>query len=207
MKSNLEINDRRFLEHLHRLGPSSVQQICQELNITATAVRQRLVRLQNLDLVARDVVHAKRGRPHHTYYVTHAGRRHLGDNYESLAPILWAGIMAIEESDVRQRVLGHIRVEMVHRYGRHIDASSGLADRVEQLRSALEAEGYQVESDHSQGLPILRETNCPYLELAETDQGICELECDVFADVLHAEVQRTTHCLDGSYCCEFQVCE
>ena len=64
-----------------------------------------------------------------------------------------------------------------------------------------------MEIDHSQELPILRETNCPYLELAETDSGICELECDVFADVLHAEVHRTTHCLDGSYCCEFQVCE
>jgi predicted ArsR family transcriptional regulator len=207
MKSNLEINDRRFLEHLHRLGPSSVQDICQELDITATAVRQRLVRLQNLDLVSREVVHAKRGRPHHKYYVTHAGRRNLGDNYESLAPALWASIMSIEESDVRQRVIGRIRMAMVSRYGRHVDESSPLTDRLEQLRSALESEGYQVECDHTKTLPILRETNCPYLDLAQTNPEICKLECDVFAEVLDAEVHQTTHCLDGHYCCEFQVCE
>ena len=207
MKSNLEVNDRQFLGELHRLGPSSVQDICQDLKITATAVRQRLVRLQNLDLVSRDVVHAKRGRPHHKYYVTHAGRRNLGDNYESLAPVLWAGIMSIEESDIRQRVLGHIRLAMVNRYSKHVDAGSTLPRRVEQLQSALKAEGYQVECDQTQSLPILRETNCPYLDLAQTDSEICKLECEVFAEVLDADVEQTTHCLDGHYCCEFQVCE
>ena len=63
---------------------------------------------------------------------------------------------------------------------------------------------YRRVSDDSGRLPILRENNCPYLELASSDPAICELEKEVFRKVLGSEVELTQCCLDGHTCCEFQ---
>ena len=56
-------------------------------------------------------------------------------------------------------------------------------ERLHGLKSELADNGFDVEVDRSNSLPILRENNCPYLDLAEADPGICELEHAVFEEV------------------------
>src|ERR1700685_1272906 len=96
-QARLEQSDRQFLERLHQLGGGTVQEICADLGVTATAVRQRLLRLQASSMVARELVRAGRGRPHHVYRVTQAALCELGDNYAELAQILWRELRNIEE--------------------------------------------------------------------------------------------------------------
>lgn len=203
MKTVLETNDRQFLERLHRLAPATVQEVCADLGVTATAVRQRLARLHERGLVTRETVRHGRGRPHHAYTVTDSGLRELGDNYADLALILWREIRGIEEPDVRHRLLGRVRDAMVTQFSR-VPQHVPLPERIDGLRNALDERGYDVEVDHSGLLPVLRENNCPYLELAETDSAICELEHAVFEKVLGTELTLTQCCLDGHRCCEFQ---
>ena len=203
MKAVLETNDRQFLERLHRLAPATVQEVCADLGVTATAVRQRLARLHERGLVKREVVRHGRGRPRHAYTVTEAGLRELGDNYADLALILWREIRSIEEPDVRRRLLGRVRDAMVTQFSR-VPQHVPLPERIDGLRNALDERGYDVEVDHSGLLPVLRENNCPYLELAETDSAICELEHAVFEKVLGTDLTLTQCCLDGHRCCEFQ---
>lgn len=202
----LEPSDRQFLDQLHRIGPGTVQEICAAEGITATAVRQRLTRLQNLELVSREMARTGRGRPHYVYQVTELGLRQLGENYSDLALILWREMKGIEERDVRERIVNRIRDAFVHRYGRVVHAES-LEQRILQLQTALSDRGFDVEVDQSGPLPILRENNCPYQELANSDPSICELEQDIFQRVLGAEVHLTECCLDGHYCCEFRAGE
>lgn len=105
MKVSLDPNDRQFLDRLHRLKAGTVSEICDENGVTATAVRQRLNRLQRLGFVTRETVRRGRGRPHHAYRITDAGMRELGDNYADLAMILWNEVRNIEPIAVRSRVL------------------------------------------------------------------------------------------------------
>ncbi|NOX55177.1 MAG: MarR family transcriptional regulator, partial [Planctomycetes bacterium] len=85
MKAVLDrTNDRQLLQQLHRLGSATVSQLCAELGVTATAVRQRLLRLQSAELVTREAVRSGRGRPRYVYRLTDAGLRSLGDNYSDL---------------------------------------------------------------------------------------------------------------------------
>lgn len=206
MRTAIDHNDRQFLERLHRLGEGSVQDLCEELGVTATAVRQRLVRLQGAGLVNRRTEHAGRGRPHHVYSVTQGALQQLGDNYSELASILWHEMTSIEEPEVRERVVGRIRDAFIRRYGEVVTADS-LPRRMEQLKDALVAHGFDVEVDDSRELPVLRENSCPYHELAQADSLICELEQQVFQQVLGAPVNLTECCLDGHNCCEFQTGE
>jgi predicted ArsR family transcriptional regulator len=204
MRTTLENNDRQFLKQLHRLATATVQSLCKDQGVTATAVRQRLSRLQGLGFVSREVVRHGRGRPSHTYQLTQAGRKELGDNYSDLAVTLWRELQHIEDSSLRDQAFGRIRDSFVSQY-RHVVQGETITDRMHQLQGAMVERGFSVEVDTSGDLPILRETNCPYTELAESDPWICELEVDVMRTLLGPEIRLGRCCRDGDACCEFQL--
>jgi len=205
MKTALEPADCEFLNALHRIGPKTVQEVCLAVGVTATAVRQRLARLTTLGFVQRERVRQRRGRPHYVYKVTERGLRQLGDNYGDLALILWRELQQIPDPAVRASIAARVRNALVERLGRF--GSGGLRERLKRLGEALAHRGYDVEIREANGLPILRENNCPYQELAEADRGICGLEREVFQHALGAHVQLAQCCLDGHPCCDFQVAE
>ncbi len=203
MRTVLDTNDRQFLGQLHRLETATVQTLCKDQGVTATAVRQRLTRLQALDLIERDVVRNGRGRPSHAYRLTQAGRKELGDNYSDLALTLWQELRHIKDEGIREQVFGRVRDSFVVQY-QHVVQGETITDRMQQLQGAMAERGFAVEVDTSGSLPILRETSCPYGELAESDSWICELEEDVMRTLLGSEVQLVRCCRDGDACCEFQ---
>lgn len=203
MKTAIEQSDSQFLNELHRLGPHTVQEICGAVGVTATAVRQRLGRLQEQGFVSRQLVRTGRGRPHHVYEVTDKGLRQLGDNYGDLALILWREIRQIVDPSIRESITARVRESLVARLGQV--GEGAVRERLQRLSSALLERGYDVELGGNPELPILRENNCPYQELAEEDRDICGLEREVFQQALGAEVRLARCCLDGHHCCEFEV--
>ncbi|WP_166824317.1 helix-turn-helix transcriptional regulator [Thalassoroseus pseudoceratinae] len=203
MQYRLESQDQEFLQRLNQIGGGTIQELCVEFGVTATAVRQRLTRLEGQQLVERVVVREGRGRPAHRYCVTEIGQRELGDNYADLAQILWRELMEIEDIEVRGRVLARITDALVERF-RSVSSGKTLGEKFERLKDALSDRGFQVELDHTGDLPILRENHCPYLDLAQADDSICELEKEVFRRVLGTDVRLTQCCLDGHSCCEFE---
>jgi predicted ArsR family transcriptional regulator len=205
MKTALEPADCEFLNELHRIGPKTVQEVCMAVGVTATAVRQRLARLINLGFVKRERVRQPRGRPHYVYNVTERGLRQLGDNYGDLALILWREVQQIADPAVRDSITTNVRNALVERLGRFPEGR--LRERLKRLSEALANRGFDVEIREANGLPILRENNCPYQELAEEDRGICGLEREVFQHALGADVRLAQCCLDGHPCCDFQVAE
>lgn len=204
MKTTLENADRQFLERMRKLGAATVPRLCDELGVTATAVRQRLARLQAVNFVARETVRTGRGRPHHCYKLTENGLRQLGDNYAELAVILWRELSRIEDSQIRGQVVDRVRQSLISRYGAGVNSDS-VSERMTQLQAALVQHDFDVEVDTTGSLPVLRENNCPYHDLAVADSEICELERSVFGQLLGAELSLTQCCLDGHSCCEFQV--
>lgn len=206
MKIVIDRSDQQFLEQLHRLCGGTIQEICSSVGVTATAIRQRLGRLEGLGLIVREVVRAGRGRPHHVYRVSDAGLRHLGENYRDLALILWRALHEIEDDEVRQSVMRSVRDGFVSRLGRVV-AAENLPERVAQLHEALTNHGFSVEFDPSGNLPVLREKSCPYSDLATVDPSICEMEKEVFRRILNADVALTQCCLDGGSHCEFRFQE
>lgn len=206
MRISIDTNDLQFLRRLRRMGTATIQEICDEVGVTATAVRQRLSRLQGLGLVSRELVRTGRGRPHHTYTVTDDGLKELGENYADLTVILWRTINSIEEPELRASIVGRVEEELVNRFGRFVRGET-LQQRVSELKQALVDRGFDVEVDACGPLPILRENNCPYPELASGDPAICDLEQSVFQRVLGADVRLTRCCRDGDHCCEFQANE
>ena len=204
MTDRLEAADRDLIRRLQRLGGATVQVLCDELGVTPTAVRQRLTRLTAAGAVERKAVREGRGRPYHTYTVSHRGHREVGDNYSELAAVLWRGLRDLPEGEVRDTVIGRVEAVLAERYGRDVNGES-VRERVEQLRRSLSDHGFDVEVDAKGLLPVLRENNCPYFDLASDDPSICELEQRVFERVIGAPVALTHRCVDGHTCCTFEA--
>ena len=200
----LDSGDRDFLRRLHRRESATVQELCDDLGVTATAIRQRLGRLVAAGHVGRREVREGRGRPRHAYSVTERGLRELGDNYSELAAVLWDELRNIPDGRVRRAIFDRIQDTLAERYGRGVDGRT-VRERIEQLRRRLAENGFDVEIDAQGRLPILRENNCPYYDLASADPAICELEQRVFERVLGTTLALTHRCVAGHHCCEFQA--
>jgi predicted ArsR family transcriptional regulator len=203
MNSSLDPQDREFLDRLHQLGSATIQEMCASLEVTATAIRTRLVRLEGKGLIVRETVRAGRGRPHHTYSLSTQGLRELGDNYSDLAMILWREVVDLEDQDLREAMLERIKAALIQRYRSGISGRTVL-ERFVELRDALANRGFNVSVDSRGDLPILQENHCPYHDLASHDASICEMEHSVFEELLGTPIRRTSCFLDGNNCCEFE---
>src|SRR5262249_3096922 len=112
----------------------------------------------------------------------------------------------LPDSTVQAELRRRVRDALVARFGDVVRGTT-LSERMQQLQAELRDRGFDVEVDTSGGLPVLREHNCPYSELATTDRDICGLEQDVFERVLGVPMRLAHCCQDEHHCCEFEIGE
>ena len=203
MLPETETSDVMILDLLRKLGPLSVSQLAVHLNVTATAVRQRLTRLTAQGHIQRAATKALRGRPSHQYDLTEQGRRKTGSNFADLAVALWEEIRAIADPEVRRGLLQRLSKRLAEQYsGRMVGKE--LPQRMEEMAAIFSERKIPFEVDRSGELPILRALACPYPDLAEKDRTICSVEKMMFSE-LAGDSLRLSNCrLDGGTCCTFQ---
>ncbi|GAC1314696.1 MAG: winged helix DNA-binding protein [Isosphaeraceae bacterium] len=206
---NIEIgtSDRPLLDVIRRHGPLSIAGLAEFLDVTPTAVRNRLTRLIAAGLVERAAEHGGRGRPKHLYQATVEAQKRLGQNYADLACVLWDEMMrTVPDRKLRRLLFGRITERLADLYRVRVRAENW-EGRLDQLGAVLHERGIEVEvvRDSDQGLPFLKQHSCPYFELAEVDHAICALERKMFEKVLGRGL-RLSHCrLDGDRSCDFEA--
>lgn len=205
MSSPLDARDREILEHLHHSEGGDIQSLCELLGVTRTAVRQRISRLENAGIIVSELQSQSRGRPRLRYRVTAEGLHELGENYRDLAVVLWKAIAGFEDPEIRAILIQRVQNSLADRFRQELAASDSVDERLDQLAEEMKSSGFNIESDHSGGLHILRETSCPFPMLADVDEAICQIEREVLQQVLGTPVEFRSRCRDGHGCCEFQV--
>ena len=198
-------SDVALLDLLRKQDSLTVAQLAKAMDVTATAVRQRLTRLMAQGYVDRQATKAGRGRPSHRYVLTTSGRRKTGSNFADLAIALWQEIRDIKDLDVRRGLLQRLSRRLVQMYSDEIDGES-LEEKMESLAEVFEARKVPFSVEQVEGsLPILTALACPYPDLAEQDRSICSLEKILFSELLGERVNLSKCRLDGENCCTFEV--
>ncbi len=205
MSPPLDERDREILEHLHQSSGGDIQALCELLGVTRTAVRQRILRLESAGLISSELQSQTRGRPRLIYRVTAEGMHELGENYRDLAVVLWGAIAGFEDAEIRGTLIQRVQNSLAERFRRQLVGCDSVDERLDQLADEMRSSGFNIESDHSGGLRILRETSCPFPMLADVDESICQIEREVLQQVMGAPVEFRSRCRDGHGCCEFQV--
>jgi predicted ArsR family transcriptional regulator len=180
-----------------------VAEIADHVEVTPTAVRQRLGRLLARGFVEREPVRHGRGRPRHRYRLTQKGLRLTGSNFADLALVLWRSISSIEDFEVRRTILRRVVRTLVDSYGRQVDGQT-VTERMRSLAELLQQRRVPFSVDQSNGLPILTAHACPYPELADKDRTICALERALFSELLGRNLSLALCRLDGGALCQFQ---
>jgi DeoR family transcriptional regulator, suf operon transcriptional repressor len=197
--------DRDLVDVLRRRGRVSVQCLVEELEVTATAVRQRLHRLMADGLVERKLVREGRGRPAHHYGLTQKGEATGGTNYTDLVAVLWEEIRSIEEPTIRAGLLKRLASRLAEKSGEL--AGDDLSERMQHLAGMMNDREVPFEVDYSSGLPVLTALACPYPDLAARDRTICSVEKMLFSEMLGERVRLTDCRLEGATCCSFTPSE
>jgi predicted ArsR family transcriptional regulator len=203
MAAEVESSDIGLLDILRKAGSCSVAQLAAAMEVTATAVRQRLTRLLARGDIERTTERASRGRPVHRYGLTEKGRRRAGANFADLAIALWEEIREIKDPEVRRGLLGRISGRMAALYAAQIRGST-LDERMESLAELFRERQIPFDVDRSHDLPILHARACPYPELAERDRSVCAMEKNLFSELLGENVRLSNCRLDGHTCCTFE---
>jgi DeoR family transcriptional regulator, suf operon transcriptional repressor len=196
-------SDIGLLDILRKQGPRSVSQLTSAMQVTATAVRQRLVRLLARGEIERSTEKLTRGRPIHRYELTEKGRRRAGANFADLAVALWEEIREIKDPEVRRGLLQRISRRLAASYAGQVHGSS-LDERMESLAELFRQRQIPFEVERKNDLPVLRANACPYPELAEKDRSICSMERMMFSEMAGENLQLSSCRLDGHNCCTFE---
>ncbi|HIN94988.1 MAG TPA: ArsR family transcriptional regulator [Planctomycetes bacterium] len=189
---------------LLRKQQMTVAQLSAAMQVTATAVRQRLNRLLAQQYITRTAVKAGRGRPSHRYLLTSKGERQTGANFADLAIALWQEIRSIDNLEIRRSLFERISKRLTVMYGDQIQAET-IAERLDQFGDLLTDREIPFSVSKEGDLPVLTMLACPYPGLAEQDRSVCSMERMLLADVLGTSVALTECRLDGDSCCTFEV--
>jgi predicted ArsR family transcriptional regulator len=174
-----------------------------EVEVTPTAIRQRLARLLALGLVEREPIRHGRGRPKHRYQLTQKGLRLTGSNFTDLALALWREISQIEDYEVRRTVLRRVIRSLANAYAHEVHGRT-TAEKMRALSELLAQRRVPFSVEQEGDLPVLTAHACPYPELADRDRTICALERVLFSELLQQDMTLAQCRLDGAPSCQFQ---
>jgi predicted ArsR family transcriptional regulator len=199
------INSDSDLLHLLRVaGPLDVAELAEAIEVTPTAVRQRLGRMMAQGLIDRDAIRAGRGRPKHRYRLTDKGLDLTGSNFTDLAMALWREINSVVNPDLRRELLRRVARALARIYAGQIHGKT-VAERMQSLSDLLAKRRVPFEVDATAEGPVLTARACPYPRLAENDRTICAMEAMLFSELLGQNIELKACRLNGEGHCQFQA--
>ncbi|MBZ0295572.1 MAG: ArsR family transcriptional regulator [Anaerolineae bacterium] len=201
---------RYILDILKEYGEATVDDIVSELqkrrskDITAVTVRHHLARLQRDNLIDIPQMRHRNtpGRPQHIYALTEQAMGQYPNNYQNLAGSLLQCLRDRLPADRINVILEDVADRMAHEA--HIP-DVPLEDRLNHVVEYLNRQGYSAHWQEHDGGYLLYTSNCPYHQLAQEDDTMCEMDMRLVASLLGAVPRRVEHVMAGDNACTYMI--
>ena len=200
---------QHILEILRELGQATVDNIVEELcrrrgKITAVTVRHHLARLQQDNLIRSPELRHRSspGRPQHVYSLTTKAREYFPNNYTHLVTNLLKQLRAHLPPEQVTLILDSVIGSMV------AEAQIGdgmLRERVQQIVLYLNEHGYSAEWEEAGGDFVLRVYNCPYFEIPERTNTLCQMDLKLIALSVGITPEIQSRASEGGTCCVYLI--
>lgn len=187
----------RVLRAIQLRGKARVDEVAADLGVSASAVRQHLGQLQASGAVRTDRIRDGVGRPYHVYSVTPQGHQLFHNDYGDLARFLLEEVGKMQEPQVFRQILTRIGQRLAQAHRDEIRGDS-LEERLQALSAWLERRGVPVGVEKTGGGYELEIYGCPYPGVAIENHAVCEIERQVMARLLSADVRRIRCVLSGA---------
>jgi DeoR family suf operon transcriptional repressor len=203
-----------ILQYLLKNGQASAQELADDLEISAQAIRRHLKDLENEGLIEHHTVQFGMGRPQHIYHLSKQGRDRFPQGYSEFAvSFLDTLVETVGEKQVGE-VLRKQWERKAEEYRQRVGQGT-LKERVTKLVQIRQEEGYMaelllIEGANSQNLAqeryILAEHHCAISEVAESFPSVCGHELEMFSAVLpDCTIERTHWINKGEHNCGYLI--
>ena len=203
------VGRRVALYAVRRLGDATVEQVAEDLGISASGARQHLASLAEHGLIEareeRDEPR-RRGRPRLTYHVTPMGDLLFPKAYGALTNEL-LGYVCETDPEAVERLFERRRDHRIEAARERMSGHRSLGAKVAELASILDGDGYlasfeQLGRDHY----VVVEHNCAIAAVANRYGQACASEIEFIRAVLpEADVTRISHMVNGDRRCAYDV--
>jgi predicted ArsR family transcriptional regulator len=201
----LGASQQAIIESLRRLGPSTLSELAQRVDLALPTVREHMHVLLGRGLVLETGRRGNGpGRPSTVYGLTEAGR----------------DIFPLREHELLQRLFRHLREqgpastallesffahEAQQAYATSRDRLDGLTGRrrLREVSLIMTERGFMAEVDDSGDRPRLRLCNCPLRHIVEVSHLPCQAEIGFVRELLGEKMARETFMPNGDHTCSY----
>jgi len=198
----------RLLFRLKTKGPTSTAVLAEELKITAEAARLQIQKLLADDLImGLPDATAGAGRPKQNWELSAAGHARFPDAHAYLTVQLIGSIRELFGEDGLDRLIERRDIEMRNECRKACQGVRSIAGKLERLVAMRSAEGYMARVEKQGKDWLFIEDHCPICAAAQSCQGFCRSELQLFQEVFagDASVTRQEHLLTGARRCVYLV--
>ena len=208
MKTVLADNEKA-LGILKRLGPKSISDLADHMNVTTEGARFHLLKLESRGMVESESVAEGRGRPKQIWSLTEKGHNRFPDRHASLTANLIEIMRETLGEDAVDQVIDKHQQKMEERYSKETWGASTLKERLSLLADIRTREGYMAEFKTENCHFLFIENHCPICSAAKVCQKFCRAELQAFQSVLGERVliERTDHMVAGGRRCAYKISE
>ena len=199
---------RAIVKILKTQGPLGSAQLAGQLGLTAMAVRQHLYALQHEGHVEAEERPVPIGRPAKHWRLTREADQLFPEAYAELNVSLIEALRDTFGEEGLDQVLVSRCARQRKDYAKRIRPSDPLEKKLKELARVRTEEGYMAEvRSEKDGSYLLVENHCPICAAANSCQGFCATELDLFRSVLGqgVDVEREEHIVAGDRRCAYRV--
>ncbi len=200
----------QILHLLKRHGPQTATALAQDLDISAMAVRQHLQTLKAEAWVSYQQERRPVGRPVKLWQLTEQTNGRFPDAHAELMVDFLRGVEVVFGTEGLDRLVAERSTRQIQTYQTRLEEmqADSWPQRVEAIAHLRSQEGYMAEViQAAENELLLVENHCPICAAAQTCQGFCGAELDVFRSVLGdgVTVERVEHILQGDRRCAYRI--
>ncbi len=203
----MQATRERILYILKERRQATVDELSQELGLTAVTIRHHLEVLRTAGFVAEPVVRRREtpGRPQHVYVLTEKAGINFPRRYDHLATLILrevrAHLSSVEEMS-----------EMMEHIGEHIAGQATLPDegdfeaRLAAVADFLDELGYMARWERRDDETyLLHIANCPYEKVATQDRAVCTMDLSLLTSLLGASPRRISWAAQDDDLCTYAI--
>jgi predicted ArsR family transcriptional regulator len=208
----LDISDAKTADQILFLvktrGAVSTAVLAQSLGLTVEAARQQVQRLVTDGLLeGRKEAASGLGRPGNRWVLSAAGFTRFPDTHAQLTVQLLTAVKAVFGDSGIDQLIAQRERETKAVYRETFERIPTLKAKVEKLALMRDAEGYMARVEKDGKDLLLVEDHCPICAAAQTCQGFCRSELDLFKYAMgsKAVVVREEHLFEGARRCVYRI--
>jgi len=199
---------RAILDHLKLNGPSDALSIAGLLKTTGMGVRQHLYKLKDQGVVNFKLESRAMGRPVNLWELTEKSDMYFPDSHGDLSLQLLDTVKDTFGEKGMEQFLENRKKRQIKDYRVKIPKDLKVAEKIKRLAKIRSSEGYMATFNKvSKDAYQLIENHCPICTAAKACRGLCEVEINIFKEVLgpKCDIVREEHIVAGERRCVYSI--